>query len=107
MNDILFNCDLVSSRIEAPHPLYFPSPRDPLMLRSASLIALSVTLLAAPALAEGVTDNAPTAETTVENANAAADAPHHDEESADIVVTGVRKKEGDVLGGLSVLDAED
>ncbi len=33
-------------------------------------------------------------------------ATHHDHDE-EIVVTGVRRKAGDVLGGLSVLDSED
>ena len=77
------------------------------MLRNASLLALAVAMVPAPALAEGVTENGLATETTTESTNEAADAQHHDEGAEDIVVTGTRRKAGDVLGGLSVLDSED
>ncbi|MFL6768931.1 MAG: TonB-dependent receptor [Sphingomicrobium sp.] len=46
---------------------------------------------------------ADTAGTTAESV----DEQHHDNEGSDIVVTGVRRKAGDVLGGLTVLDSEE
>jgi iron complex outermembrane receptor protein len=77
------------------------------MTRSSSLIALAVTLCSTPALAQ--TDTGP-AEAGVTPAAPAADAAqnddHHDAHDV-IVVTGSRRKAGDVLGGLSVLGAED
>lgn len=78
------------------------------MFRSASLLALSIALVPAAALADSGAETASTAEASAETANASADAPpHHEEENEEIVVTGVRKKAGDVLGGLSVLDSEE
>jgi iron complex outermembrane receptor protein len=77
-------------------------------MRLVSLFALAVTLFPASALAGGSTESGSVAEAGIESANATADAPpHHDEESEEIVVTGVRRKAGDVLGGLSVLDSEE
>jgi iron complex outermembrane receptor protein len=71
------------------------------MTRSISLIALSIALLPAPALAE-------TGTTTATDSNVATDQQHlqHDEHE-DIVVTGIRRKAEDVLGGVSVLDGAD
>ncbi|HEU0309921.1 MAG TPA: TonB-dependent receptor [Sphingomicrobium sp.] len=68
------------------------------MTRSASLLALSIALLPAPALAQ--------AEATQVPATTAPADDHHDHED-EIVVTGIRMKAGDVLGGLSVLDGEE
>jgi iron complex outermembrane receptor protein len=70
-----------------------------MMTRSASLLALSIALLSSPALAQ-TTEQAPAAPAT------AHDDDHHDH-ADEIVVTGVRRKAGDVLGGLSVLDGEE
>jgi len=72
-----------------------------MMTRSASFFALSIALLPAPALAQ--TELAPAAPTAPQTAQ---DDDHHDH-SDEIVVTGIRRKAGDVLGGLSVLDAEE
>ena len=44
--------------------------------------------------------------TTAEADSAAPDQDHHEHDD-EIVVTGVRRKAGDVLGGLSVLDSEE
>jgi iron complex outermembrane receptor protein len=77
-------------------------------MRLVSLFALAVALVPGSALAGGSTESSSVAEAGTESANATADAPpHHDEESEEIVVTGVRRKAGDVLGGLSVLDSEE
>jgi iron complex outermembrane receptor protein len=72
------------------------------MFRSASLLALSVALVPSTAFAQ----SAPASGSVV--AATAQDEEHHaHEDAADIVVTGVRRNAGDILGGLSVLDAED
>jgi iron complex outermembrane receptor protein len=77
-------------------------------MRLVSLFALAVALVPGSALAGGSAESSSVAEVGTESANATADAPpHHDEESEEIVVTGVRRKAGDVLGGLSVLDSEE
>ena len=65
-------------------------------MRLVSLLALSIAMAPASALAQ----SAATAETSAQGAD------HHDHDD-EIVVTGVRKREGDVLGGLSVLDSEE
>jgi len=61
--------------------------------------------------AEGGSDAATTsaeADSEKPTPGSAEDAHHpHEEHSDDIVVTGVRRKESDVLGGISVLDAAD
>ncbi|HEU4498015.1 MAG TPA: TonB-dependent receptor [Sphingomicrobium sp.] len=83
-------------------------------MRLVSLLALSVALVPTAALAQLAPADADTVaeadagSTAVEAESAAAaqDSDHHDHED-EIVVTGVRRKAGDVLGGLSVLDAED
>ena len=74
---------------------------------SISLVALTVALAATPAFAQATDPQAPDA---VEAGTAAAQAEpgsaaqaHHADEDQ-IVVTGVRRAEGDVLGGVSVLD---
>ncbi len=73
-------------------------------MRSISLLAVAVALTPAPAWAESATGSAGAAT----NSAAAEAQPHHDdEEGEEIVVTGVRRKAGDVLGGLSVLDSEE
>ena len=81
------------------------------MTRSASMLAISIALLPAPALAQ--TEPAPAPAQTDPAQTEPAPAPastaqdvHHDRGDV-IIVTGVRRKAGDVLGGLSVLDAED
>jgi len=77
-------------------------------MRLVSLFALAVAIVPGPALAEGATESGSAIEASTDSANAATDAPpHHEEESDEIVVTGVRRKAGDVLGGLSVLDSEE
>jgi iron complex outermembrane receptor protein len=82
------------------------------MTRSISLLALAIALLPAPLLAQpAVTDSS--GEAAGMDA-AAADEPTpgnaadaHPDQEQDIVVTGIRRKENDVLGGVSVLDAAD
>ncbi len=69
------------------------------MYRSASLLAIAVTLICSPVQAQeqpGASDPG----------SLASEDDHHDHDD-EIVVTGVRRKAGDVLGGLSVLDAEE
>ena len=74
------------------------------MTRATSLLALAIALIPSPVLAQvAVTD--PSSE-AVEPAPASA-AEAHPSQEQDIVVTGVRRKENDVLGGVSVLDAAD
>ncbi len=83
-------------------------------MRIVSLLTLSVTLAPAPALAQPTpVDVGTTAESDGEtdttadaNTPTAEDQDHHDHND-DIVVTGVRRKAGDALGGLSVLDSEE
>ena len=67
-------------------------------MRPVSLLALTVALVPSTAFAQ--TEPAPAPTATAEEGD------HHDH-SDEIVVTGVRRKAGDVLGGLSVLDAEE
>ena len=71
------------------------------MFRSASLLALSIAILATPAQAQTVvTDPAAPLPPATQ------DGDHHDHHD-DIVVTGVRRKAADVLGGITVLDSDD
>jgi iron complex outermembrane receptor protein len=73
-------------------------------MRSISLLAVAVALTPAPAWAESATVSASAATDSA----AAEVQPHHDDDDGEeIVVTGVRKKAGDVLGGLTVLDSEE
>ena len=80
-------------------------------MRLVSLLAVSVAFLPSVALAQvesATSDESSTSTVTADAATAVApgEEDHHDH-SEDIVVTGVRKRAGDVLGGLSVLDSED
>jgi iron complex outermembrane receptor protein len=83
-----------------------------IMRRSASLLALAVALIPAPLFAQTtVTDSSSeaagsTAETTTAEPvpGNAAEAHATPKEDQEIVVTGVRRNENDVLGGVSVLD---
>ena len=83
------------------------------MPRAYPLSALAILLPPAPAQAHG--EDAAKAETVTDGAagagSAAAPAPTaqaaHQDHDAEIVVTGVRRNAGDVLGGVSVLDKED
>jgi len=82
------------------------------MIRPASLLALAVSLCPAPALAETVTasdavDTPPVSRDTASASTDAAQQDDHPDRGDVIVVTGVRQKAGDVLGGLSVLQAEE
>jgi len=84
------------------------------MTRATSLLALAIALIPSPALAQvTVTDSSSEAAGSSET-GAAAEAPTpgsaadaHPSQEQDIVVTGVRRKENDVLGGVSVLDEAD
>ena len=82
-------------------------------MRSISLFALAIALLPSTALAQAEpaavdsTDTAGDNEAAVsESAAEAQPDDHHDHDDL-IVVTGVRRKAGDVLGGLTVLDSEE
>ncbi len=77
-------------------------------MRSISLFALAVALSPSAAFAQAVPVSVDTAADAGGGAEAApdADADHHDHDEV-IVVTGVRRKAGDVLGGLTVLDSEE
>jgi iron complex outermembrane receptor protein len=80
-------------------------------MRSISLLAIAVALSPSAAFAQSAPASVGTAADAGggTTANAAADAQpadHHDHDDV-IVVTGVRRKAGDVLGGLTVLDSEE
>jgi iron complex outermembrane receptor protein len=80
-------------------------------MRSISLLAIAVALSPPAAFAQSAPASVGTAADAGggTTANAAADAQpadHHDHDDV-IVVTGVRRKAGDVLGGLTVLDSEE
>jgi len=79
-------------------------------MRLISLLALSVALTPTPALAQVEPENASaSAEPGASAATiepTAEDDGHHDHHD-DIVVTGVRRRAGDALAGLSVLDSEE
>ena len=87
------------------------------MISSRLALAAALSFLASPAWAETTvagTDVSATSATSGDSSAATADAPqpgnaddaHHDH-SDDVVVTGVRRKANDVLGGISVLDEAD
>ena len=81
------------------------------MRRTVSLLALAVALLPSPLLAQSAV-NDPSSDEAGSNGGDQGPVPGsatdaHSEHEADIVVTGVRRKENDVLGGVSVLDAAD
>lgn len=69
------------------------------MFRSASLLAIASSLLSSPLQAQAVPGET--------NPVPLAGEQDHHEHDDEIVVTGVRRKAGDVLGGLSVLDADE
>jgi len=88
------------------------------MVSSRLALAAALAAIHLPAAAQPVTLDSGTAEgDTTGTADARTDAPTpgnakdahhpHEEHSDDIVVTGIRRKESDVLGGISVLDAAD
>ncbi len=86
------------------------------MTRSISLLALAVALSPSPIFAQTVTDlSSETAGGAVTKDADAAGQPvpgsatqaHPAPEEGEIVVTGVRRHENDVLGGVSVLDSAD
>ena len=74
---------------------------------TVSLLALAAALAASSANAQATAQESDAVEASAEAAAAepgsAAQAHHHDEEER-LVVTGVRRAAGDVLGGVSVLD---
>jgi iron complex outermembrane receptor protein len=77
---------------------------------STSLAALTLTLAARPAFAQDAAEIEPAGQSAIEASVDAAEAEpgsaaqaHHESEEQ-LVVTGVRRSEGDVLGGISVLD---
>jgi len=57
--------------------------------------------------AEAATPEAPPAEPAPDQPAPSAEQQAHQDRSGTIIVTGVRRKAGDVLGGISVLDGED
>jgi iron complex outermembrane receptor protein len=85
-------------------------------MRLVSLLALSIALAPAPAFAQLAPADSGTRVDLEAGAAPPADAEaqaddsahedHHDH-ADEIVVTGVRRKAGDVLGGISVLDSEE
>jgi iron complex outermembrane recepter protein len=82
-------------------------------MRSISLFALAVALSPSAVVAQSgptaldSTDTAGSSGTaTSESTTEAQPVDHHDHDDV-IVVTGVRRKAGDVLGGLTVLDSEE
>ncbi len=72
---------------------------------AAALIALPVPVLAADVSVDATGTTSAGAATEAPQPGTAEDA-HHDH-GDDIVVTGVRKRAADVLGGISVLDSAD
>jgi iron complex outermembrane recepter protein len=87
------------------------------MRRSASLLALAIALTPSHLLAQvaitdssGVAAGATAADESAaasETAQNQAQNPAHHDDTGVIVVTGVRRKMGDVLGGISVLTGEE
>ena len=81
-------------------------------MRSISLLALAVALSPSVAFAQSKPATVDTADTTSSSGAAASESAeaqpidHHDHDDV-VVVTGVRRKAGDVLGGLTVLDSEE
>src|SRR5690242_12700832 len=80
-------------------------------MRSISLLALAVALSPSAAFGQSTAPALDSADTSSAGgaAESSADAQpidHHDHDDV-IVVTGVRRKAGDVLGGLTVLDSEE
>ena len=69
--------------------------------------AQSVTLDSATTEAGGADTTATTTETTVDVPTPGSAEDAHHAQSDEIVVTGIRKKTSDVIGGISVLDAGD
>jgi iron complex outermembrane receptor protein len=86
------------------------------MTRSISLLALTIALIPSPLLAQvAATESASdaggsseaSAAATAEEPTPGSAADAHSDHEQDIVVTGVRRRENDVLGGVSVLDEAD
>ena len=78
------------------------------MNRPTAFVALVfLSSVSSAALAQsGPAEPAPTETAPAESAPSSAHEAHHDDRSDVIIVTGVRRKAGDVLGGISVLDGE-
>ena len=74
------------------------------MLRSTSLLAIAIAFVPAAAFAQ--TEVTAPAPATPSARTESAHDDDHDHEN-EVVVTGVRRRAGDVLGGLSVLDSEE
>jgi iron complex outermembrane receptor protein len=72
------------------------------MISSRIALAVAISLYAAPAFA---TDAAVDAAAAPQPGNA--EDAHHDDHDGEIVVTGVRRRAEDVMGGISVLDEAD
>ena len=75
-------------------------------MRSTSLLALTVAILPSTAFAQAEPASVNVADSGGATATDAAPGDHHDHDDI-IVVTGVRRKAGDVLGGLTVLDSDE
>ena len=78
--------------------------RIPTAMHKAAMLTLLLPFTPVHAQTTPAVD-APAPPTEEPTATAAQD-PHHDH-SGEIIVTGVRRREGDVLGGVSVLDAAE
>ena len=80
------------------------------MITSRLALAAALTFLASPASGADATVSSTDASTTAASSYmpqpGSADDAHHDH-SDEVVVTGVRKRAADVLGGISVLDSAD
>ena len=71
------------------------------MISSRIALAVALSLFAVPAFAADAADAAdPTQPGSAQEA-------HHDDHEGDVIVTGVRRRAEDVLGGISVLDEAD
>jgi iron complex outermembrane receptor protein len=75
-------------------------------MRSISLLALAVALSPSAAFAQTEPASVGAADSGGATSAEAGPGDHHDHDDV-IVVTGVRRKAGDVLGGLTVLDSEE
>ena len=71
-------------------------------------LAAALTFVAAPSLAAEADMTAAGAAAAQSTPGSAQDAHHaHDDDDGEVIVTGIRRRAQDVLGGLSVLDAAD
>ena len=71
------------------------------MISSRIALAVAISLYAVPAMADAAVDAA-----TQPQPGRAQEA-HHNDHADEIIVTGVRRRAEDVLGGISVLDEAD